>query len=160
MRVEYINPFIRSLNNAFQTMLGCEVQRGQISLKTSAGSDFEISGIIGLTGRAVGTVVLSLSRELALRAASTLLMVEATEINADVVDAVGELANVVAGAAKAELEQFRLSVSLPSVITGRGHTVRFPSNVQPICVPFDTAWGPLALEVGFAPVPEPVEAGR
>jgi chemotaxis protein CheX len=156
MRVEYINPFIRSLDNAFLTMLGCEVRRGTISVKSSSSPHYDVSGIIGLSGRAIGTVVLSLSESVARNAAATMLMTEITEINADVVDAVGELANVVAGGAKAELEQYDLSASLPSVITGRNHNVRFPSNVTPICVPFETAWGPLTLEVGFAPVPEAV----
>jgi chemotaxis protein CheX len=156
MRVEYINPFIRSLDNAFMTMLGCEVSRGPITLKSDTTPNYDISGIIGLSGNAIGTVVVSLSREVALKVASTMLMCETTEIDADVVDAVGELANVVAGAAKAELEEYHMNASLPSVITGRNHVVRFPSNVTPICVPFTTKWGPLSLEVGFAPVREPV----
>jgi chemotaxis protein CheX len=152
MKVEYINPFIASLNNAFQTMLGCAVHRGALSLKDGNSPKYEISGIIGLSGMAIGTVVLSLSEAVALKAASVMLMSETTRIDADVVDAVGELTNMVAGRAKGDLEEYQLSVSLPSVITGRDHNVRFPSNVTPICVPFDTAWGPLALEVGFAPI--------
>jgi len=96
-------------------------------------------------------VVLSLSEAVALKATSRMLMSETTRIDADVVDAVGELTNVVAGAAKAQLEQFELMVSLPNVVTGCGHSIRFPSNVTPIWVPFETEWGPLALEVGFTP---------
>jgi chemotaxis protein CheX len=118
----------------------------------------EISGIIGLSGKAVGMVVLSLSEPLALKAASTMLMTETKEINDDVVDAVGELANMVAGAAKAELEEYELSVSLPSVVTGKNHEIRFPSNVTPICIPYETPWGPLMLEVGLVAAPEPVAA--
>jgi chemotaxis protein CheX len=156
MKVEYINPFIASLGNAFQTMLGCAVHRGPLSLKDGSSPKFDISGVIGLSGRAVGTVVLSLSEAVALKAASVMLMCETTHIDADVIDAVGELTNMVAGRAKADLEEYQLAVSLPSVITGRDHDVRFPSNVTPICVPFDTAWGPLALEVGFAPIEAPV----
>ena len=156
MRVEYINPFIRSLQNAFHTMLGCEVERGQISLKRETTPAFHISGVVGLSGRAVGTVVLSVSEEVAIKAASVMLMADMTEINADVIDAVGELTNMVAGAAKAELEAYELMVSLPNVITGRDHEVRFPSNVTPICVPFSTQWGELVLEVGLASIHEPV----
>jgi chemotaxis protein CheX len=156
MRVEYINPFISSLANAFLTMLGCQVRRGAVSLKDGNSPKYEISGVVGFSGRAIGTVVLSLSEAVALKATSTMLLCETTSVNADVVDAVGELTNMVAGGAKAKLEDYRLAVSLPSVITGRNHEVRFPSNVIPICVPFETAWGPLALEVGFAPVPAEV----
>ncbi|MBN2474753.1 MAG: chemotaxis protein CheX [Pirellulales bacterium] len=156
MQAEYINPFITSLANAFMTMLDCEVRRGLVSLKDGNSPDYEISGIIGLSGRAVGTVVLSLSKEVALKAASTLLMCETSEVDAEVIDAVGELTNMVAGAAKSELEEYELAVSLPNVVTGRHHEIRFPSNVTPICVPFETDWGDLSLEVGFAPARVPV----
>lgn len=103
-------------------------------------------------------VVLSLSDEVALKATSAMLLCETTEINADVIDAVGELTNMVAGAAKAELAEYEMQVSLPNVITGVEHDIRFPSNVTPICVPFTTDWGDLMLEVGLAPAPEPVPA--
>ncbi len=155
MRVEYINPFIRALDNTFQTMVGCAVERGELQLSGLGCPSYEVSGVIGLSGKAIGTVVLSLSREVALKAASAMLMTESTELNDDVIDAVGELANMVAGAAKAELEKLDLSISLPTVITGSGHEVRFPSNATPICVPFTTAWGPMALDVGLAEVAVP-----
>ncbi len=158
MRVDYINPFIVSLCNAFRTMLGCEVQRGPLALKNNATPVHPVSGVIGLSGRAIGTVVLSLSESVALKAASVMLMAENTTVNDDVIDAVGELTNMVAGAAKSELEEYQLMVSLPNVVTGADHTIRFPSNITPLCVPFDTDWGPLTLEVGFTCVAEPVGA--
>lgn len=159
MKVEYINPFLKSLLNTFQTMLNCPVHRGDITLGSHDGPRHEVSGVIGLSGQAVGTVVLSLSKDVALKAASTLLMCEATELDADVIDAVGELTNVVAGGAKAQLEEYHLSLSLPTVITGKGHDVRFPSNVTPISIPFETPWGPLTLDVGLAVVAEPQPVG-
>lgn len=156
MRVEYINSFISSLDHTFKTMLECEVERGRAALKDNLSPKFDVSGVIGLSGKAVGTVVLSFSKEVAMKAASHMLMCENTEINDDVVDAVGELTNMVAGGAKAQLAEYQLMVSLPNVITGQDHEVRFPSDVKPICVPFTTKWGALALEVGFSPVREPV----
>jgi chemotaxis protein CheX len=153
MKAEYINPFITSLTNTFKTMLSCDVQRGEMYLHDGRNVQHEISGVIGLSGEAVGTVVVSLSKGVALQAASAMLMCEASEINDEVVDVVGELANMVAGAAKAKLEELSLSISLPSVITGSNHEVRFPSSVQPICIPFDSPWGPLMLSVGLAPSP-------
>lgn len=155
MRVEYINPFVKSLVTTFSTMLNCTATRGALTLKKDVYPPFEISGVIGLSGKAVGTVVVSLSKEVALKATSTMLMMDATEVDGDVIDAVGEITNMVAGAAKAELAEYELSISLPSVITGRGHEVRFPSNVTPICVPFQTEWGPLNLEVGLTEVAVP-----
>ncbi len=149
MRAEYINPFLVSTANTFRTMLNCEIQRGELGLQT--GRLHEISGIIGLSGRAMGMVILSLSQSVALKVASTLLMVETDEIDDDVIDAVGEMTNMVAGSAKAELSEFDMSISLPSVITGGRHRIRFPSNVTPVSVPYETPWGPMKLEVGLTP---------
>ncbi len=158
MQVEYINPFITALKNTFRTMLSCEARRGQVAVKQDSRAAHEVSGVIGLSGRAVGTVVVSFSTQVALKAASTMLMTEATKIDEEVLDAVGELTNMVAGAAKAELEEYSLSVSLPSVITGPAHEVHFPSEVTPIGIAFDTDWGPISLEVGLKALGEMVHA--
>ncbi|GIX02760.1 MAG: chemotaxis protein CheX [Thermogutta sp.] len=153
MRAELINPFMRSLQKTFTTMLNCPVRRTSLAVKEDCRACHEVSGVIGLTGKAVGAVVLSLSKEVALKAASTLLCTEMSEVNEDVLDAVGELTNMVAGGAKAELEEFQLAVSLPNVITGKQHEVHFPSNVVPISIHFTCDWGDLSLEVGLALLP-------
>jgi chemotaxis protein CheX len=143
------------LINTFRTMLSCDARRGKLAVKQDARAAHEVSGVIGLSGRAVGTVVVSFSTQVALKAASTMLMTESTKIDDDVLDAVGELTNMVAGAAKAELEEYELAVSLPNVITGCNHEVHFPSEVTPIVISFDTDFGPISLEVGLAQVREP-----
>ena len=152
MRVEHINPFIAAVNTTFRTMLGWEVRRGKPVIKQTRTAEHSVSGVIGLSGKAVGTVVLSFSTPVALKAASALLMEELSEINTEVLDAVGELTNMVAGAAKAQLEEYQLSVSLPNVVTGHNHIVHFPSTVTPIAIPFETDYGPFTLEVALAAV--------
>ena len=155
MQAEHINPFLRSLVSTFSTMLDCEARRGEMVLSSDSGRLYPVSGVIGLSGKAVGTVVINLSEEVALKAASAMLMMEMTSLDDDVIDAVGELANMVAGQAKAELEEYELSVSLPNVITGENHEIRFPSDISTISVPFDTDFGPLKLEIGLETVCEP-----
>ena len=107
-------------------------------------------------GRSFWEGQLSLSEEVALKAASAMLMTEAAELDEEV-DAVGELANILAGGAKAELEQYQLSVSLPNVVIGGDYEIRFPHEVTPIHIPFETDWGPLSVEVGFVVVVEAAE---
>ena len=158
MKAEYINPFHASLTNTFKTMLSCEAKRGELHLKDANSPSHPISGVIGLSGKAVGAVVINLSEAVAIKAASAMLMTELTEVCDDVLDAVGEIANMVAGAAKAELEEYELSVSLPNVIIGNPHEIHFPSNTKPICIPYDTEWGPMTLEVSLELVAEPVSA--
>jgi chemotaxis protein CheX len=153
MRADYINPFISSLIATFETMVGCPLTRGTLYLRCDQTKLHDVSGVIGLSGLAQGTVVLSLEKHVAQQAAAALLMCDANALSEnDLVDAVGELTNMVSGAAKAKLAEYDLSISLPSVVMGEGHLIRFPSDVAPICVPFTCTWGALKIEVGLAAV--------
>jgi chemotaxis protein CheX len=149
MKVEYINPFITTTVNVFATMLSCKITRVGLKVKERLQPEHEISGIIGLSGRAAGTVVLSLSRNVALSAASEMIGEEQNEINDDVADVIGELANMVAGGAKAQLTELEMSVSLPSVIIGKNHIIMGSSKVQTLSVLFSSAWGPLNVDVSL-----------
>ena len=148
--VDFINPVIASLEETFDTMLNCKLTRVGLMLKENNTALHPISGIIGVNGKqAVGTVVLTMTETVALKAASTLLMTELTEANEDVMDAVGELTNMVSGATKAKLSRYNMSMGLPSVFHGSNCRIHFPANAHPIVIPFQSAWGSLALEVGF-----------
>jgi len=156
MRVEYINPFVGSITSVFRTMLGCSLTRGEPYAKISAEPEYELNGVVRLSGKAEGTVVLRLSWETARNLTAALLRQRPSEIETDVTDAVGELANMVAGGAKAQLEQFALEASLPTVTVGKDADVEFPEGATPICIPFESELGPICLEVGLAE--EPAEA--
>jgi chemotaxis protein CheX len=149
LRVEFINPFIVAVTKTLETMVGCKVTRGAPALKKEPQTLFPISGIIGLSGVVVGTVILTMSKELAIKSASVMLMEEFDDLNADVYDAVGELTNMIAGNAKAQLEEYKLSLSLPNIIKGEQSEIIFPEASQPITIPFQTEYGPLAVEIGF-----------
>jgi chemotaxis protein CheX len=149
VRVEFINPFITAVSKTFETMVGCKVTREPPQIKKEAQTLYPVSGIIGLSGVVVGTVVLTMSRELAMKCASVMLMDNCTELTDDVFDAVGELTNVIAGNAKAQLEDYKLSLSLPNVVHGDNAALRFPENCLPISIPFQTDFGPMAIEIGF-----------
>lgn len=149
MDVSFINHFIESAANVFNTMLECPLKRTSLRLKTEAEPAHEVSALIGLSGTHVGSLVLSLSREVALKATERLLLVEFDDVTPDVVDAVGELSNMIAGGAKAAMAHLNLSLGLPNVIVGKAQKIYFPGDVSPITVSFTTPWGDLAIEVGF-----------
>jgi chemotaxis protein CheX len=149
VNAEHINPFIEAVHAVFRTMLNMNLERGRLYLKQGLQPSHEISGIIGLTGAAKGTVLLGMGAQVALKATGILAGEHPSHIDAMVIDAVGELTNMVAGSAKAKLEQLRLSVSLPSVIAGRNHSVSFPTGATPIGIGFESEYGPLSLEVSL-----------
>ena len=149
MNVSYINPFITATTNVFKTVLDCDIRRERLSLKQTSAPSFEVSGVIGLTGKACGAVVLSVSLPVAFKLVEAMLEVQIHEISSDAVDAVGELTNMIAGGAKTGLSHYELSIGLPTVFTGRSRSIGFPANVRPLCILFETPWGPMAVEVGL-----------
>jgi chemotaxis protein CheX len=150
MRAEFINPFLAAAQDVFRTMLSCELSRGPLALKRTHCPEYEVNGLIGLSGKCQGMVVVGLGRETALKATERLVGACPAEIDADVLDAVGEITNMIAGAAKAKLEAYELSVGLPTVICGKHHVIAFPSKCTPVVLPFSSALGPICLDVGLS----------
>jgi len=151
INAEYLNPFIEATVSVFNTMLGCEVSRTGLALHDSFTPEFDITGIIGLSGKASGDIVISFEKCLALSAAEALAGEHYDEISQDVIDTVGELTNMIAGNAKASMEKFEMHLALPTVIVGKNHSICFPSKVRPISIPFKSSMGKLNVEIGLAP---------
>ncbi len=141
--------FVSSTQNTFETMLKIKLQPGKPQQKAGSFPSYDISGIIGLSGDAIGSVSLSFPKSVALNAVAALLGTEVKTITAEVVDAVGELTNIVAGSAKVLLVPLRLSISLPSVVVGVNHQLAASQGVETVVVPFVSDLGHLALEISL-----------
>ncbi len=149
MDVVYINPFVRSIKRVFETMVKVKVRVGKPITRHDAYASADVSGIVGFSGDAVGTVVLSFPKEVACQVASQFAGTEIDEDHPDFADAVGELANMVAGSAKTDFEGMNVSISLPSVIIGKDHTVS-QSKVSPrIVIPCECEFGAIFVEIGM-----------
>jgi chemotaxis protein CheX len=137
---QYIQPFIDVCKNVFREFVGCELTAERPYF---AGQDtvdqWDLSAVIGLTGEARGAVVISMKTELALRLTSMLTGARHYSLDEDVVDAIGEIINIIAGNAKKGLEEaFRLIISLPTIIEGSKHSIKWPnSQARVICIPFN-----------------------
>lgn len=152
VKVEHVNPFVTSTMETFTKMIGIDAKPGKLQLKKGSGQDYDITGIIGISGGAKGMVSLSFPKASAVAITNKFVGLNCTEITPDVIDAIGELANIVAGYAKRGLSEFNISISLPSVITGAGHHVMEPKDVFSFVVPFDTPAGPFHLAVSLKSV--------
>ncbi len=151
LTAQFINPVILATRTVFETMLGCTPRRTGLSLKERMVPHYELSAVIGISGRAAGIIVVSLPEATAVQVLHRLVGIEADGITTEVCDAVGELTNMVAGASKSQLAELELSISIPTVISGDDHQVHYPSDVIPLCIVFESEIGPFAIEVGFSP---------
>lgn len=155
----FIDPIEESAVNVFETMLGCTPTRTDVTISDSFRNEFDVTGVIGLSGQASGTIIISLEEQVALSAAGAMLCMECSQLDEDVLDVVGELTNMIAGNAKARLEQYEMKLALPTVITGTEHVIRFTSKVRPAIVSFQCKWGKFSIEVALVEESErPLEA--
>jgi chemotaxis protein CheX len=152
VKVEHVNPFVTSTMETFSKMVGIEAKPGKLQIKKGSGSDYDITGIIGLSGGAKGMVAMSFPAASAIAITNKFVGMSARSLDKDVVDAIGELANIVAGYAKRGLSEFNISISLPSVILGTGHQVMEPKDVFSFIVPFETPMGGFHLAVSLKSV--------
>lgn len=153
MDVNILNAFVKATTNAFETMAFIKpvlgkpfvVKGHQDSHKLPA---CDLSSVIGVTGTASGTIVVSLKKDIAINMTANMLDEKITEITTDVKDAVGEIGNLVAGGSKGYLAEMGLTfkISTPTVIVGDNHIHNYPNDVPCIVIPFTTDSGVFYIE--------------
>jgi chemotaxis protein CheX len=148
MDIKYINPFLLAVQNVFETMIHIPYTLNKPIIKDDSMSSFDVSGIIGITGEVIGCVVVSFPTDIALQLASALLDETLTEIDDDSTDAIGEIANMVAGDAKKRFPKGNTTISVPSVVIGR-HRIAFPKGVPIISIPCKTDKGAFAIDLAL-----------
>jgi len=138
MDVQYINPFIVAAQVVFKTMLGIDVDMGKPQLKNTCVTSGEVTGIMGLAGDKKGTVAISFRETGAKYVYKTLIGDECETINQDVVDAVGEITNIISGQARKEFEKkgINLNAAIPMVIVGKQVEMNFITKLPIISLPF------------------------
>ncbi len=149
MDVSFVNPFIQATVEAFSTMLDIELKIGVPKLPKNATHTCDISGVIGLSGEAKGMISLSFPKDIALVVASKLREEEVNEVNKELIDAIGELVNIVAGYSKQFLTNFKIQISLPNVVIGKDHKIAVEHGVPLIIIPIESSLGNFAMEVAL-----------
>ncbi|MGD9791075.1 MAG: chemotaxis protein CheX [Phycisphaerales bacterium] len=144
-----IKPFIASIQNVFSTMMQLQVSIGEPRIKSSNTGEHDVSGIIGLSGDVVGSVVLSFPTETATNVVALFCGMKVDPTSPDFADAIGELGNMVSGGAKAMFHGRKASISCPSVVLGKNHVIARPSGVPCIVIPCMTDCGDFVIEVAI-----------
>lgn len=100
----------------------------------------KVTGMIGVHGKVSGFITLNLTDRIAVRAVNSLLQEQFTELNAQVVDATGEITNMVVGGIKSALANTKwafLQITVPSVIVGQGYSIAYARGLEFLNVIFE-----------------------
>ncbi len=151
MDVSYINPFIEAVDRVFTTMLQVQPKRNGLKVSNEPDQRSVLTSIVGLSGEVSGVVALRFPPDTALQLASRMLGSQVTVVNDEVIDAISELVNMVAGSAKAKLQlNPPLQLGLPTVVEGRGYKLKYPSKSVWLEVPFSSEAGDFSMEVTYS----------
>lgn len=149
--VNFINPFLEGTVEVLKIQAKTQAKAGAPFLKdpkASFGGD--ISGVIGLiSDHFTGSVVISFPEQTFLKIMSRMLGEEFTEINADIKDGAAELTNIIFGHAKRVLNEkgYGIKMAIPSVITGKDHSIQNTSGSPRMAIPFECDLGKFGIEV-------------
>lgn len=149
MKVQYINPFLQATTGLFKDFLGIQVTAGKPYINDERNNLGDVSAIIGLAGETVGAVVLSFTHDSAIAIISKMAGKKYAALGSEVLDGVGEMVNIIAGNAKKDLDEFRIMISLPGVVTGSDYRIHWPEGIPVVCIPFQSDLGAFNVNVSL-----------
>ncbi len=117
----------------FASMMGLRAEEGPLIDLGDTAAETEIVAFVGLSGSSAGMLGVYSSSTLARHIAGALLGEERPEVDAEVRDAFGEVANIIAGNVATFLGDMGESIqlSLPSVIVGKSLVTAILNTAPP-----------------------------
>ena len=139
------------------TMLALEMSEEEAYLdQKSKASPEGVLSFVGMAGSWVGTGALAMSAPFACKLSGNFLMGEYAAVDDEVLDAIGEITNMIIGNVKTKLEEELgpMGLSIPTVIYGRNFTSRTLGSHEWTVVPFTFEGEKLQVQVCIAPARE------
>lgn len=123
---EMADMLFAATQEVFTSMLGSEIERIACPQAERPGPFDGVISLIGLAGALIGNGALECSPQAACILSSRLLYAEFSHVDEQVLDAVGEITNMIVGGFKNLLEAQvgRMQMSIPSVIHGKNILTR------------------------------------
>ncbi|MGD8566756.1 MAG: chemotaxis protein CheX [Gammaproteobacteria bacterium] len=152
MQEQFINSIQESIINVLVTMADMHPESGKPSVKTSQDPHGDVTGIIDLVStKKTGSLAISFTKPVALEIARRMLRMETDTIDEMVRDLVGEIANMMAGGAKAKLQEQGMDFELtfPSVIVDDEKNIIHNNDASTVILPFVTDSGEFFVELYF-----------
>jgi len=135
---DYVEPFVEVTVSTFKEFIGIDISpRHPHFLEPDKPFEWDISAVIGLSGAVKGAVIVSMKSDLAIKLTDLLVGTTHTEVDADVLDAIGEINNIIAGNIKPKVPNGdKIVISIPTIIRGREHSIAWPSKqTRILCIP-------------------------
>jgi len=130
MENSILKSFIEATVDTFETMVETTVEHKGSEIYPSKQTTGDLCALIGLSGDKTGNSVLMFSKDSGCKSAERFLGEDVSESPEDLNDAIGELINIIAGQAKSTVTDMKLSISLPSVMSGDQFVLSLPKDAE------------------------------
>ena len=155
MRVEYINPFVETAYSILKEVLGGEVKRGDLYLKSTSQPVMGVAALVGLAGDVEGRVLFDMTIDTALKIASTMNMEELTTFDELAKATITELANLITAQAVTKLHElgFKFDLTPPALFVGQKMEIAAlggtTDSVEALIVPLISDCGKIEVNVSI-----------
>ncbi len=149
MDAAMVNPFIEGTLYILDTTASVKAMAGTCYVKTDTLTPGDISAVLSITGDLTGSACLCFTEKSILGIVSAMFGEPMTRMDEEIVDAVGEIGNMVSGHVTTKMTEMgkNVGVKLQAVKTGREHGAAHAGRV--LVLPFKTTKGDLFIEVCF-----------
>lgn len=132
MNVEYINPFLQSLQHVMSMLFGIQPKLGKVYLKKSPFQEYTVN--IQMNGQVNGTFALVMDDDTAVKIVSHMTGKKVSRMDEIAVSAIGELGNMIMGntCTLYSKKGLHTNISTPKVIKGEDEVFNKPVVV---CIP-------------------------
>ena len=143
MRVEYINPFVEAAFNVLKEVLGTDIKRGDLFLKSTSMQIQGVAALVGLAGDVEGRVLFDMTKETALMVASGMNSEDMKVLDDMVKATITELANMITAQAVTKLHDlgFKFDLTPPALFTGDNMEIANNMEVEALIVPMEIGAG-------------------
>lgn len=152
MKAEYLNCVMAGVLDVINQCFHVECKKGEPYIYNNETNLNHLSAVIRMAGDKNGAFIIALSEDDAKKMASALIMEEKEFLDKDVMDAMGEIINMITGSAKGRLSElgFTFKLSTPTFVLGKGTRLFKDVEYAPyICVPFVTDVGEFTIQVAL-----------
>ncbi len=149
--MEFAKKIVESAEEIFSTMIFMEISPLPPLEKDKQAIGGHISAMIGLSGSFTAMLTIHCPEKVGLAISGAMLGMDFEEIDADVKDTIGEIANMVAGGLKEKFatEDRDLQLAIPTAITGKSYTVSPPKKSNRVIIPFQVESGQFYIEIKY-----------
>ena len=140
---------ISSAIEIFTSMVMMDISVSEAEFDSKGKLENSITGVIGLAGVQKGVLAIHVPYPVAFAITGNFLGIEINEINEDVEDAIGEIANMLGGNVKSILSENGkdIELSLPSTISGSEYGFQPVKAAEEILITFNSDKGNFVIEL-------------